>query len=413
MVRPRNGIFGIVELVAPSFPMSENTYDVLLIGGGVMGCATAYYLLKFDPRLNVAIFEKDPTYEKSSTLLSDGNTRIQFNIKENIQMSQYGLEVLNTFPEEMEVDGVRPDPAFRQQGNLFVLDEASEYESYEGLLLQQSLGCEVERLNPGEVRKYFPFYNLKSCVAGTFGPHDGTMSPMAVLDGYKKKILQLGVTYIHDEVVEILKHADTVTGVKLKSGETLSSLLVMNAAGGWAASIAKTVGVDLPVSPTKRQVTIVETNVHPENVLPVLFLPSGLYVIHEGEGLFMVGKSFPDDYIGTDDFIWERKTFEERVWPELVEYIPEFDRLKILRGWAGLYEVNTLDGNAILGEWPQLKGFYLANGFSGHGFQQCHAVGRYIAELMLGRTPTLDLSIFSPKRILANAPVFESKRKII
>jgi len=378
-----------------------------------MGCATAYYLLKFDPNLKVAIFEKDPTYEKSSTLLSDGNTRIQFNIKENIQMSQYGLEVLKTFPEEMEVDGVRPDPAFRQQGNLFVLDEASEYESYEGLLLQQSLGCEVGWLNPGGVRKYFPLYNLKGCVAGTFGPHDGTMSPMAVLTGYKTKAIALGARYIHAEVAEILNEGDQVAGVRLSTGETLLGGMVMNAAGAWASKLARTVGVELPVAPTKRQVTIVETNVRPDKTLPVLFLPSGLYVIHEGEGLFMCGRSFADDYIGVDDFNWERKTFENVVWPELLEYIPDFDRLKVLRGWAGLYEVNTLDGNAILGEWSQLNGFYLANGFSGHGFQQCHAVGRYIAELMLGITPILDLSIFSPKRILANAPVFESKRKII
>ncbi|MEP6896624.1 MAG: FAD-dependent oxidoreductase, partial [Chloroflexota bacterium] len=104
--------------------MTEDSYDIIIIGGGVMGCATAYYLLKFDPHLNVVILEMDTTYEKSSTVLSDGNTRVQFNIKENIQMSQYGLEVLKTFSEEFEVNGERPDPAFRQQGNLFVLDEA-------------------------------------------------------------------------------------------------------------------------------------------------------------------------------------------------------------------------------------------------------------------------------------------------
>src|SRR5215510_16082152 len=136
--------------------MTNNPYDVILVGGGIMGCATAYYLLKTDPRLKVAILEKDPTYEKASTPLSDGNTRIQFNIKENIQISQYGLEVLARFPEEMEVEGVRPDPAFRQQGNLFVLNEASREESYEGFLLQQSLGCEVKWLDPKEIQKYFP-----------------------------------------------------------------------------------------------------------------------------------------------------------------------------------------------------------------------------------------------------------------
>jgi glycine/D-amino acid oxidase-like deaminating enzyme len=393
--------------------MTQNTYDVLIVGGGVMGCATAYYLLKYDPRLQVAILEMDPTYERASTTLSDGNTRIQFNIKENIQMSQYGLEVLARFPEEMEVNGVRPDPAFRQQGNLFVLDEASRDESYEGLLLQLRLGCNVQWLTPKEVQKKYPLYNLKDCVAGTFGPQDGTMSPQAVLMGYQKKAIALGAKSIHAEVVTILKNGNRISGVQLTSGEIFNSSIVMNAAGPWAGKIAQSVGADLPINPTKRQVTVIETNARHEKILPALFLPSGLYVIHEGEGMFTVGKSFPDDYIGLDDFTWERKIFEEMIWPELVEYIPDFDRLKILRGWAGLYEVNTLDDNAILGEYPGLRGFYLANGFSGHGFQQCHAVGRYIAEMILGRTPTLDLSLFSPKRILANQPVLESKRKII
>jgi glycine/D-amino acid oxidase-like deaminating enzyme len=384
-----------------------------MIGGGVMGCATAYYLLKSDPKLKAAILEKDPTYERASTPLSDGNTRIQFNIKENIQMSLFGLEVLARFGEEMEVDGVRPDPAFRRQGNLFVLDEASRDETYEGLQLQKSLGCEVHWLTPEDVQSRYPIYNLKDCVAGAFGPDDGTMSPMAVLEGYRKKAIALGAEYTNAEAIEVLRKGNRITGVRLSTGDILGSSIVMNAAGPWAAQVAKTAGVDLPIAPTKRQVTIVETNYRGEGLLSVLFLPSGLYLIHEGEGLFMCGKSFPDDYVGTDDFRWEREKFEQMIWPELVDHIPSFDRLKILRGWAGLYEVNTLDGNAILGEWPALKGFFLANGFSGHGFQQCHAVGRYIAELMLGKSPTLDLSIFSPQRIPDKAPVFESRRKII
>ena len=393
--------------------MPNNTYDVILVGGGVMGSATAYYLLKTDPRLQVAILEMDSTYKKASTPLSDGNIRVQFNIKENIQMSQYGLEVLKHFAEEMEVEGIRPDPAFRQQGNLFVLDEASREESYDGWVLQSSLDAIVYWLTPEDVRREYPLYNLKDCVAGTLGVHDGTMSPLAVLLGYKKKAISLGAKFIQAEVTEILKTGNQVAGVRLASGDVLSSPVVMNAAGAWAPKVAKTVSVELPIAPTKRQVTVIETNARPENVLPLLFLPSGLYVVHEGAGVFTIGKSFPTDYVGYDDFTWERKTFEELVWPELVEYIPEFDRLKIQRGWAGLYEVNTLDGNAILGEWPELKGFFMAGGFSGHGFQQCHAVGRYIAELMLQKTPTLDLSIFSPKRILENKPVFESRRKII
>ena len=393
--------------------MPNNTYDVILVGGGVMGCATAYYLLKLNPNLNVAILEIDPTYEKASTPLSDGNTRIQFNIKENIQISQYGLEVLARFSEEMAVDGEKPDVAFRQQGNLFILDDASREESYEGLLLQKSLGCNVQWLSPEEVQRTYSIYNLKDCVAGTFGPDDGTMSPVAVLLGYKKKVIALGAKFVNAKAIEIFRSRNQVTGVKLSSGEVLNSNVVVNTAGAWAPEIAKTVGVDLPINPTKRQVTIIVTNVRPDGILPALFLPSGLYCIHEHEGIFTVGKSFPDDYIGYDDFAWERSKFEKAIWPELVEFIPAFDRLKVMRGWAGLYEVNTLDGNAILGEWPELEGFYLANGFSGHGFQQCHAVGRYIAELILGEVPSLDLSIFSSQRILENKPVFESRRKII
>jgi glycine/D-amino acid oxidase-like deaminating enzyme len=392
--------------------MSKN-YDVIIVGGGVMGCATAYYLLKNNSHLRVAIIEKDSSYEKASTPLSDGNTRVQFNIKENIQISQYGLEALAGFADDMEVDGDKPDIAFRQQGNLFILDQASKDESLEGLKLQQSLGCKVEELSLDQVKTRYPLYSLKDCVAGTFGSQDGTMSPLAVLIGYKKKAISLGADYIQSKVTEILRNKHQVTGVKLSNGDVLQSQIAMNAAGAWAASLAKTANVDLPILPIKRQVTVFKTYAQPETILPGLFLPSGLYIFHEREGIFTTGKSFKDDYVGTDDFNWDKKKFEEVVWPEMAEYIPEFEQLKIMRGWAGLYEVNTLDGNAILGEWPELKGFYLANGFSGHGFQQCHAVGRYIAELILGKTPTLDLSIFSPKRILENRPVFESKRKII
>jgi glycine/D-amino acid oxidase-like deaminating enzyme len=162
----------------------------------------------------------------------------------------------------------------------------------------------------------------------------------------------------------------------------------------------------------KRQVFVVETEVRPEGILPFILLPTGLYLIHEREGHFTCGKSLADDPIAFE-FSWDQGVFEDKLWPELVEYIPSFDRLRVASGWAGLYAVNTLDGNAILGEWPELKGFYLANGFSGHGFQQCHAVGRYLTELILDYPLTLDLSIFSPARILENKPVFESQRRLI
>jgi glycine/D-amino acid oxidase-like deaminating enzyme len=377
-----------------------------------MGCAIAYYLLKLEPQFNVAIVETDPTYTYASTTLSEGNLRVQFNLKENIQMSQYGLEVLERFGEEMAVAGRKPDVAFRRQGNLFLVDEAGREEAEQGLALQKRLGCQVEWLTPEDVQRRYPLYNALSCAGGTFGRQDGTMDPHAVLMGYKNKAIALGAQFIQAEAVELLKVKNRISGVRLASGDKLEAKFVVNSAGPWAAKMAQTVGVNLPVAPTKRQVFVLETNARPDKILPAVFFPTGLYCIHEGAGHFMCGKSLPDDPVGYE-FSWDRQRFNDILWPELVEFIPSFDRLKVVRGWAGLYAVNTLDGNAILGEWPELKGFLLANGFSGHGFQQCHAVGRYIAELIIGRPPTLDLSIFSPQRILENKPVFESRRKII
>jgi glycine/D-amino acid oxidase-like deaminating enzyme len=176
--------------------------------------------------------------------------------------------------------------------------------------------------------------------------------------------------------------------------------------------VAETVGVELPVKPYKRQVYMIKTTLRPQVVLPGIFLPTGLYLFHENEGFFVTGKSFPDDPIAFE-FSANKERFIERLWLELFAYLPAFEQLKVVRAWAGLYAVNTLDGNAILGEWPELRGFYLINGFSGHGYQQCHATGRYLAECILDLPHALDLAIFSPQRILTNSPVFENASRII
>jgi glycine/D-amino acid oxidase-like deaminating enzyme len=203
-----------------------------------------------------------------------------------------------------------------------------------------------------------------------------------------------------------------VQGVRLASGDELLAPFVVNSAGAWAQKLARTAGVELPIDPIKRQVFVLETMVETDRTYPLTVFPSGRYLIQEHGNTFMTGKILPDDPIGFE-FSWNQDVFMEHLWPELFEYIPAFDQLKITSGWGGLYAVNTFDGNAILGEWPPLKGFMLANGFSGHGFQQCHAVGRYITELILGEIPSLDLSVFSPQRILDNKPVFESEHKLV
>ncbi len=391
----------------------DSSYDVILVGGGVMGCAIACYLLQADETLRVAVVEMDSTYARNSTILSDGNTRVQFNIKENIQISQYGLEVLADFSETMAVGDQKPDPAFRQQGNLFMTDAVNEAFARQGYALQRSLDCQVEWLAPDQITARFPlFSNTAEIAGGVFGAEDGTMDPEAVLLGYRRKAEALGGHIIEAEVREITTAGSRVTGVVLAAGRKLLSGVVVNAAGAWCARVAATAGVDLPVSPVRRQVFVFETHARPAVEYPLTVFPSGLYLIQEHGNLFMCGKSLESDPVGFD-FSTDRKVFNELLWPELVGYVPAFDRLKLIRSWAGLYAVNTFDGNALLGEWPELPGFYLANGFSGHGFQQCHAVGRYLSELILGQVPRLDLSIFSPGRVLEGRPIFEGHGKLV
>jgi glycine/D-amino acid oxidase-like deaminating enzyme len=216
----------------------------------------------------------------------------------------------------------------------------------------------------------------------------------------------LGAEYLHDEVTEVHTAGGRVTGVKLASQSSLAAQTVINCTGAWASQITEALGITLPVIPVKRQVFALNTAIKPDGPLPLTVLPSGLYFRTETGGLILLGKSMEEDPVGFD-FSWDEKRFMEMLWPELAEFVPAFDRLKLVRGWAGLYAVNTLDGNAILGEWPELKGFFLANGFSGHGLQQAPAVGRYISELVLQRPLSLDLSIFSPARILDNKPLSE------
>ena len=239
------------------------------------------------------------------------------------------------------------------------------------------------------------------------------MSPRDVLMAYHRKAIALGANVLEAEVAELRKEGDQMRGLRLVSGEHYAAPIIANVAGAWAPILAETVGVKLPIVAIKREVYSVLAPRSFDKILPMFLLPTGQYVFHEGENNYITGGAQPDDPITDSDFSWSQERFKARLWEGLVDYLPDFDRLKVTNGWAGLYDVNTLDGNAIIGEWPTLKGYYCANGFSGHGFQQCHAVGRYLAELVLGHLPTLDLSIFSPQRILDQKPVYENPARLI
>jgi len=385
---------------------------VIVIGGASMGWATAHHLLALDADLEVTVLEKDPTLAHSSTMLSDGNVRIQFNLEENIAISVYAMECLETFSETMAVGDYKPDPHMRKQGNLFLVDATGKGASLAGLATQQRLGCDSQWLDIDEIVDRFPALASDQLVGGTLGPSDGSVDPNAVVEGYRRKALASGARSLEGRAKSLTVSDGTVVGVELADDSRLDADTVVVCAGAWSTQLLATAGIEIPVDPVMRTVYVVSGDVPGGEDIPSVFLPSGVYVIPE-HGTFLIAWSTDEDPVGFDFTPAPRSKFYDVIWPELASVLPAFDRLEVVRSWAGLYAQNRLDANAILGEWPTIRGLYQATGFSGHGFQQCHAVGRYLAELICEQTPTIELSRLGPKRIVAREALKEHAGRII
>jgi glycine/D-amino acid oxidase-like deaminating enzyme len=378
-----------------------------------MGWATAYHLLRLEPDLEVVVVERDPSLRYSSSLLSDGNVRIQFNLEENVAISRFAMETLETFSDDFSLGEFVPDPQMRKQGNLFLVDEAGRDDALLGLATQQAMGCDSEWLDKSVVEARFPALVSDGLVGGTYGPSDGSVDPNAVIEGYRRNAIAEGARATEADVISVTTRHDRVTGVALADGSSLDSDFVVVCAGAWSPRLLETVGVAIPVEPVMRTVYVVAGDVVGGDSLPSVFLPSGVYVLPENDGTYLIAWSTDDDPVGFDFTPAPRSKFYEVIWPELASSLPAFDRLEVIRSWAGLYAQNRLDANAIIGEWPGMKGLFQATGFSGHGFQQCHAVGRHLAELIGESEPSLDLSRLGPQRILDNQPLLEHAGRII
>lgn len=387
------------------------SHDVVIVGGGIIGSSAAYHLLRADPALDVVVVEKDPSYRFASTTLCEGNVRVQFDLEENIRISQHTMAVLDTFADEMETPQFRPDPAPRREGNLFLVDDAGRDSAMQGLERQQSMGCQVEWLDAAEIAAEFPDYRTEGVVGGTLGRGDGRVDATAMHHGYRAKAIELGADYAEALVTGVVAGDGRVRGVRTADGD-LAAPRVLVAAGAWTADLVRPLGIDLPVEPVMRTVYVLASTVSTAG-LPAVFLPSGVYAIPEGDTTWISAWSLDSDPVGYDFTPAGRERFTDQVWPELVAHLPAFDQLQVETSWAGLYAVNRMDGNAILGEWPTLHGLHVATGFSGHGFQQAPAVGRYLAEGILGLPPVLDLSRLGPRRVMENRPLYESAGRLI
>jgi glycine/D-amino acid oxidase-like deaminating enzyme len=366
-----------------------NKADIIIVGGGVIGSSVAYNLLNDGYTGKITVFEKDKVYEYSSTPRSAGGIRQLFTTAINIQISRYSLKKYLSFPEDMAIGDEKAEIDFKQPGYLFLAKHENREQLIKQMELQQSYGVPSEFLDREGLLSIIPELNNSDLQGGLYCNEDGYLDPYSVMQGYAKKAKELGATYVYEEVVQVTSERGKVTGVECDNGEKYEAPIVINCGGPWAPEISEKAGLPIPVIPLKRQVIQFDIAEPLKNKLPLTVDPTGVYFRHEGPSIIA---GFSEKVKPGIDFRWKRSFFEEELWPVLAERVPNFERAKITGGWAGIYSHNTEDQNAIIGGHPEMEGYYIAAGFSGHGMQQAPAVGKGLSELIrTGRYETLDL----------------------
>lgn len=380
--------------------------DVVIIGGGAIGAATAYYLKLAAPSLSVTVIERDPTYSLASTPRASGGVRRLFSLPENIALSNYSIPFFENFRETMAVDGTPAEIGFRKGGYLFIVPPAARDMLKQNYDTELSLGCNVVWLEPDAIKARFPSMYVGDLGAAVHSPDDGWLDPHSVLMGFRKKAQSLGATFIADEVTGLVRNGNAVKAAKLKSGRDIAADHFVNAAGAWAQDICGMLGFTVPITPLRRFEHYFECE-DPIEPLPYLKDPERLAFRPEGKG-YSGGVPTLKEPRGYN-FEADHDYFEEVVWPALAHRFPQFERTRCKSTLPGLYDQNDFDGNVIIGPGADgLSNFHLLAGFSGHGLMHAPGCGRAMSELILkGRYETIDLTRLGWQRVVDGKPLPE------
>ncbi|MFQ6070102.1 MAG: NAD(P)/FAD-dependent oxidoreductase [Candidatus Aminicenantales bacterium] len=367
----------------------KNTADVAIIGGGIMGLSTAYHLSR-KRGLDVVLFEKE-MLAQATTGLSVGGVRQQFSEPANILLSQESLKLFTNINEILETD-----ITFHQEGYLFLARKEESWEEFtKNASVQRNHGVQVELLPPKEIKRRWPYLETSDLKGGSFCAEDGYIDPYMVAIAFAKEAVRRGVRIEQKTEVRGIKvEKGEVKGVETRKGPVFSPRVV-NCAGPWGAEVARMAGIELPVKPYRRQVFCAEVPDEMARPIPmVLDFDVSFYFLGYGEKMLM-GMSDPEEPSSFNTHV-DRSSLE-KLTEVAVHRAPLLERAKIVRGWAGLYSI-TADGNPIIGELPEVKGFFCALGFSGHGFQHGPAVGLILSELISEGKTDFDLSPFAHDR---------------
>lgn len=378
--------------------------DVVVVGGGVIGSAVAYWLRRFG--VGVTVIERDTTYATASSSLSASSIRQQFSTPANIALSQFGIGFLREAAEHLQVDGDGPALGLREPGYLYLASPDGLPVLQANHAVQRVQGVRVALLDPPALLARFPWLNVQGLAAGSLGLEgEGWFDGPALAAAFRRKARAMGAVWRQGEVVGFGRDGARIASVRLADGGAVPCGAVVNAAGPRARAVAAMAGVALPVEARKRSVFVFGCRT-PLPGCPLVIDTSGVWVRPEGDR-YLAGWS-PADDTETLDLNVDHHLFEDVVWPALAHRIPAMEEVRLQGSWAGHYEMNTFDHNALLGPVGDVPNLVFANGFSGHGMQQAPGVGRGIAELLaFGEYRTLDLSALSVARLAANQPVLE------
>lgn len=364
--------------------MLPKTADIVVIGGGCVGTSVAYHLAKRDAK-KILLIERENFLGMGSTRAAAGGVRHQFSTRVNVQLSLYAVNVLAHFEELFGVPS-----GYRPIGYLFLLTTPQQVEIFKrNLEFQKSLGVTVEWQTPEDIRRRIPLFNLDGILGGTFGAKDGLGDPNSVTQAFARQAMQLGVDIQNETVVTAIERQNRhIASVATNRGEVKTRTVVC-CAGAWSSEIGKMVGIEIPIAPLRRQLHV--TGPLPEfpRDYPFVIDFGGPYFHPEGDGV-LFGMSNEKETPGFKFSIDE--AYREKTLERAMERLPLLGKAEIAREWAGVYEV-TPDHHPILSKAQALDGFYVAAGFSGHGFMHSPATGMVMSEIILdGRLKTIDVS---------------------
>ena len=368
-----------------------------------MGSSIAWRLRTGASEVDVTVVERDPTYRRASSFLAMGGVRQQFSSAANIRLAQHSVRFFRQFDETMGAPGARPRAWLRQRGYLFLVNDAMAERFERRYVTQRSLGANVERLGVDAIRARAPDLRLDDIRFGLFGPDDGYANPREVLAGFRRAAEAAGAAYVTGSVTRVVVAGGRVQAVILDDDTTVLADALVNAAGPFAARLAAMAGVDLPVTPVRQHLFRCALPRRWPYRFPVVIDPTGVHWRHDdpaapdGEDRIVVAKTKLDEPAG-ENFDCDLSRWESDFRPPLVRRLPALAAAELVEGWAGLYEM-TPDHNPLIGAHPDVAGFYLANGFSGHGLMMSPAVGAAMADLLTtGASTRIDITPFDPAR---------------